>query len=141
MLMLKADWSREVKSTFKPPARSAVKNHLQKALLLTQLARSRACASQGLDAHHPLLLSGVPSQALQTQTAPWLLLMKGSNLANSWVFAPASRFMVSSPELPLFGSPLLFPAVPLDIHKNVGTWDLSWRGPLKALDLVLRYCK
>ena len=127
MLMLKADWSREVKSTSKLPAIPAVKNHLQKALLPTQRACSRACASQGLDARHPLLLSSVPSQALQTQMAPWLLLMKGSILANSWLFTPASRFMVSSPELTLFGSPLLFAAVPLDIHENMGTRHLSWR--------------
>lgn len=139
--MLKADWSREVKSTSKLPARSAVKHHLQKALLPMQLACSRAHASQGLGAHRPLLLSSVPSQALQTQTAPRLLLMKGSILANSWVFTLASHFTVSSPELTLFGSPFLFPAVPLDIHKGMGMWDLSWRRPDKALDLVLCYCK
>jgi len=95
MLTLKADWSKEVKSTSKLPARSAVKNHLQKALKPIQLASSRARASQGLDARHPLLLSGALSQALQTQMAPWLLLMKGSILASSRLFTPASRSMVS----------------------------------------------
>lgn len=137
MLVLKARWSREVKSTSKLPARSALKNHLQKALLPMQLAHARARASQGLDARHPLLLSGIPSQALQSQAAPWLWLMKGSVLANSWLFTPAPCSMVSSPELTLFGSPLLFPAVPLDIHGIMGTWDLSWRGPHKALDILL----
>lgn len=77
MLMLKADWSREVKSTSKLPAISAAKKDLQKSLLPMQLACSGACVSQGLDACHSLLLSGVPSLALQTLMAPWLLLIKG----------------------------------------------------------------
>lgn len=120
MLMLEADGSREVKSTSELPARPAAKIHLQKALLPMQLAHSRACASQGLDSCHPLLLFVVPPQALQPQTAPWLLLMKGSDLANSWLFTPASSFMVLSSELTVFGSPLLFSAVPLDFYKNMG---------------------
>lgn len=120
MLMLKADWSREVKSTSKLPAISAVKKDLQKALLPMQLTCSGACVSQGLDVCHSLLLSGVPSQALQTPMAPWLLLIKGSILANSWLFTPASQFHGLIPRTDIIGSPLLFPAVPLHIPKHVG---------------------
>lgn len=57
MLMLKADWSREVKSPFKLPAISADKKHLQKSFLPMHLAYSRAPAHHSPGAQHPLLLS------------------------------------------------------------------------------------
>lgn len=134
MLMLKADWSREVKSNSKLPAISAVKKDLQKSLLPMQLACSGACVSQGLDACHSLLLSGVPSLALQTLMGPMATANKGVN--------PCQLLAVHSSH-PFHALTLLAaPCCSLQCHWIfLGTWDLSWRGAHQALDLVLCYCE
>lgn len=57
MLMLKADWSREVTSISKLPAISADRKHFQKSFLPLYLACFRVPAHHSPGAKYPLLLS------------------------------------------------------------------------------------